>query len=111
MSLKTNMLTFSAGNIVILLEQVIGCQPDNSKVMYESIQAGKVTHGKSYDTLSDGTAGDIEEGSVSCNIMTTLLVIKRLIELNGVLCHFQQYFSHITATAHIIHVFLFFHQY
>ena len=31
--------------------------------------------------------------------------------LNGVLRHFQQYFSHITATAHIIHVFLGFHQY
>ena len=29
--------------------------------------------------------------------------------LNGVLPHFQQYFNHITATAHIIHDFL--HQY
>ena len=29
--------------------------------------------------------------------------------LNGVLPHFQQYFSHITASAHIIHDFL--HQY
>ena len=26
-------------------------------------------------------------------------------ELIGVLCHFQQYFCHIMATAHIIHVF------
>ena len=31
--------------------------------------------------------------------------------LNGVLRRFQQYFSHITATAHIIHVFPGFHQY
>ena len=31
--------------------------------------------------------------------------------LNGVLRHFQQYFSHIMATVHIIHVFPGFHQY
>ena len=31
--------------------------------------------------------------------------------LNGVLCPFQQYFSHVTATAHIIHVFPGFYQY
>ena len=31
--------------------------------------------------------------------------------LNGVLRRFQQYFSHITATVHIIHVFPGFHQY
>ena len=31
--------------------------------------------------------------------------------LNGVLRHFQQYFSHIMATAHIIHVFPGFYQY
>ena len=31
--------------------------------------------------------------------------------MNGVLRRFQQYFSHITATAHIIHVFPGFHQY
>ena len=31
--------------------------------------------------------------------------------LNGILSRFQQYFSQITATAHIIHVFPGFHQY
>ena len=31
--------------------------------------------------------------------------------LNGVLGRFQQYFSHITAIVHIIHVFPGFHQY
>ena len=31
--------------------------------------------------------------------------------MSDVLHHFQQYFSHITATAHIIHVFPGFHQY
>ena len=34
-----------------------------------------------------------------------------LVKLNGVLRHFQQYFSYITATAQIIHVFPVLHQY
>ena len=39
-------------------------------------------------------------------------VRQRMIDwLNGVLHHFQQYISHITATSHIIHVFPGFHQY
>ena len=38
-------------------------------------------------------------------------IITHDVELNGVLCPFQQYFSHITATDHIIHVFPGFHQY
>merc|ERR1711860_115189 len=45
--------------------QVIGCQPRNSKVMFESVKAGHIQHEPSYDTLSDGTSGDIEDGSVT----------------------------------------------
>lgn len=56
--------------------QIIGCQPRNSKVMYESVKAGKLVHEESFDTLSDGTAGDIEDGSVSVNIKTSDLKLK-----------------------------------
>lgn len=45
--------------------QIIGCQPKNSKVMYESVRAGHLFHEASYDTLSDGTSGDIEDGSIT----------------------------------------------
>lgn len=45
--------------------QVIGCQATNTKVMYESVKAGHIVHEESFDTLSDGTFGDIEEGTVS----------------------------------------------
>ncbi|KAH3882417.1 hypothetical protein DPMN_006355 [Dreissena polymorpha] len=45
--------------------QVIGCQPRNSKVMYESVKVGYIKHDESLATLSDGTSGDIEDGSVS----------------------------------------------
>lgn len=45
--------------------KVIGCQPRNSKVMYESVKAGRLVHEESADTLSDGTAGDIEDESIT----------------------------------------------
>ena len=47
---------------------VIGCQPENSAVMYESIKAGKIIDITSKPTLADGTAGGIEPGSVTFDI-------------------------------------------
>ena len=37
--------------------RVIGCQPEASNVMQQSVAAGKVVEAESLDTLSDGTAG------------------------------------------------------
>ena len=48
--------------------EIIGCQPENSAVMYESIKAGKIVQMESSLTLSDGTAGGIEEGSITFDI-------------------------------------------
>ena len=45
--------------------QVIGCQPKNSCVMYESIKAGRILEIESLPTLSDATAGGIETGSIT----------------------------------------------
>lgn len=45
--------------------KIVGCSPKRSKVMYESVKAGKIIHEESLDTLSDGTAGGIESGSVT----------------------------------------------
>ena len=44
---------------------VIGCQPTNSAVMHFSVQAGEIVSMKSMPTLSDGTAGGIEKGSIT----------------------------------------------
>ncbi len=44
---------------------IIGCQPQNSPVMYESIKAGTIIEMKSEPTLSDGTAGGIEPNSIT----------------------------------------------
>ena len=61
--------TLSVANECDSYLQIIGCQPRLSKVMYESVKAGKLIHEESYDTLSDGTAGDVEEGSVCMNLI------------------------------------------
>ncbi len=48
--------------------KVIGCQPENSAVMYESIKAGKILDISSKPTISDGTAGGIEENSITFDL-------------------------------------------
>ncbi|MBS3818407.1 threonine/serine dehydratase [bacterium] len=45
--------------------QVIGCQPQNSPVMFESIRAGKIVERETLPTLSDGSAGGIEKNSIT----------------------------------------------
>jgi threonine dehydratase len=45
--------------------QIVGCQPQQSKVMYESIRAGKIVFEESGDTLSDGTKGGVEEAAIT----------------------------------------------
>jgi len=46
----------------------IGCQPENSAVMYASIKAGKIIDMESKPTIADGTAGGIEPGSTTFDI-------------------------------------------
>ncbi len=48
--------------------EIIGCQPQNSAVMYESIKAGKILEMESQPTLSDGSAGGIEQGAITFDI-------------------------------------------
>lgn len=44
---------------------IIGCLPENSPVMAESIKAGKIIELESQPTLSDGSAGGIEPGAIT----------------------------------------------
>ena len=48
--------------------EVIGCQPINSAVMYESVKAGRILDIESLPTLSDGSSGGIEHGSITFEI-------------------------------------------
>ncbi|MCP5102772.1 MAG: threonine/serine dehydratase [bacterium] len=48
--------------------QCIGCQPEQSPVMYRSVEAGRIVTMESGPTLSDGTAGGIERCSVTFDV-------------------------------------------
>ncbi len=53
--------------------QVIGCQPESSKVMYDSIDAGRILDLPSEPTLADGTAGGIEPGAITFDYRKELI--------------------------------------
>ncbi len=45
--------------------EVVACLPENAPVMYECIKAGKIIDVAEKPTLSDGTAGGLEAGSIT----------------------------------------------
>ena len=52
---------------------IIGCSPAASAVMYHSLRAGHVLELPSEPTLSDGTAGGVEQGAITFGILEALL--------------------------------------
>ncbi|MDH3531448.1 MAG: threonine/serine dehydratase [Gammaproteobacteria bacterium] len=53
--------------------QIIGCQPQASAVMAQSIAAGRILDLPSEPTLSDGTAGGIEAGAITFELCRSLV--------------------------------------
>lgn len=53
--------------------RVIGCQPHNSKVMCESVRAGRILKLASEPTLSDGTAGGLDPSAITFELCRTLV--------------------------------------
>ena len=53
--------------------EIVGCQPENSAVMYESVRAGRILDLESKPTISDGTAGGIEQGAITFDICRSLV--------------------------------------
>jgi threonine dehydratase len=45
--------------------EIIGCSPENSAVMAKSVQAGRILELESLPTLSDGTAGGVEQDAIT----------------------------------------------
>jgi len=45
--------------------RVVGCVPERSPVMHECVLAGRIVEGTVLPTLSDGTAGGVEDGSIT----------------------------------------------
>jgi threonine dehydratase len=48
--------------------EVVGCWPQNSPVLYESMLVGKIVFCEEQPTLSESTAGGLEEGSVTLDV-------------------------------------------
>jgi threonine dehydratase len=53
--------------------RVVGCQPDASAVMAHSIEAGRIVDEPSRPTLSDGTAGGIEQDAITFALCRSLV--------------------------------------
>lgn len=52
--------------------RIIGCSPENSAVMIESLRAGRVLELESKPTLSDGTAGGVESDTITFSLCRDL---------------------------------------
>lgn len=53
--------------------QLIGCSPENSQIMIQSLKTGKLLDLPSSETLSDGTAGGVEPGSITFELCQKLV--------------------------------------
>ena len=52
---------------------MIGCSPENSAVMVSSLRKGRLLQITSKETISDGTAGGIESGSITFDLCRELV--------------------------------------
>jgi threonine dehydratase len=48
--------------------EIIGCWPENSPVLYECIRAGRIFDAPESTTLSESTAGGVEDGSITFDL-------------------------------------------
>jgi threonine dehydratase len=48
--------------------EIVGCWPENSRVLHESIKAGRILDFPEQPTLSESTAGGLESGSVTLDV-------------------------------------------
>ena len=45
--------------------EIVGCWPENSRVLYEGLRAGRIIEYPERNTLSESTAGGVEPGSIT----------------------------------------------
>jgi len=53
--------------------EVVGCWPENSPVLYESIKTGRILDVHEEPTLSESTAGGLEPGSVTLEVCSQII--------------------------------------
>jgi threonine dehydratase len=65
--------------------EVVGCWPENSPVLYESIKAGRILNVPEKPTLSESTAGGLEEDSITLKICESVIDSSVLVSENQIL--------------------------
>jgi threonine dehydratase len=53
--------------------QIVGCWPENSRVLYESMRAGRIMEVAEQPTLSESTAGGLETGSITLDVCRNVI--------------------------------------
>lgn len=74
--------------------RIVGCLPHNSPVMYDCAVAGKVVESTCLPTLSDGSAGDIEDGSITLDYCSNLVDAWALINEEDIASAIAGMFTH-----------------
>jgi threonine dehydratase len=70
---------------------IIGCSPQNSQVMIQSIRAGKILDLPSRPTISDGTAGGVEPGSITFDLCRDLVDDYEVVTEDEIRASLRQY--------------------
>lgn len=73
---------------------VVGCWPINSPVMYKCMQAKKVIEVEELETISDGTAGNIEPDAITLDICRSVIGTNELVSEEKVKQAFVHMLNH-----------------
>jgi len=70
--------------------EIVGCWPENSRVLLESIRAGRIVDIPEQPTLSESTAGGLEPGSVTLDICARVIDRSALVSEDEILDAMQK---------------------
>ena len=73
--------------------RIVGCQPAASAVMAHSVAAGHILDEPSQPTLSDGTAGGVEEGSITFEFCRNLVDEFVLVDEEAIAAAMRDFFD------------------
>jgi threonine dehydratase len=73
--------------------RIVGCSPEHSQVMIQSVTAGKILDLPSLPTLSDGTAGGVEAGSITFPLCRDLVDDYETVDEDQIADHLRQYMA------------------
>jgi threonine dehydratase len=70
--------------------EIVGCWPEHSRVLYESMKAGRIIDVPEQPTLSESTAGGLEPGSVTLEVCRNVIDRSIMVSEDEILSAMQQ---------------------